>query len=93
MPLSLQLGEQLRQLVPTSGLTVMDLEVEGVCIRFSPLMTAAGNGSLGVARAGSGSSGELCVQVRAVASFAVPWGTPLYLRRGFFFAFALCIGR
>uniref|UniRef100_A0A8C0KRS7 PDXDC1/PDXD2 second domain-containing protein n=1 Tax=Canis lupus dingo TaxID=286419 RepID=A0A8C0KRS7_CANLU len=37
------LGEQLKQLVPASGLTVMDLEVEGVCIRFSPLMTAAGN--------------------------------------------------
>ncbi|GAB5583050.1 pyridoxal-dependent decarboxylase domain-containing protein 1 isoform X2 [Prionailurus iriomotensis] len=36
------LGEQLKQLVPASGLTVMDLEVEGVCIRFSPLTTAAG---------------------------------------------------
>ena len=47
MPLSLQLGEQLKQLVPASGLTVMDLEVEGVCIRFSPLMTAAGNGLWG----------------------------------------------
>ncbi|KAG8513481.1 Pyridoxal-dependent decarboxylase domain-containing protein 1 [Galemys pyrenaicus] len=36
------LGEQLKQLVPASGLTVMDLEAEGVCLRFSPLMTAAG---------------------------------------------------
>uniref|UniRef100_A0A8C2S3T3 Pyridoxal-dependent decarboxylase domain-containing protein 1 n=1 Tax=Capra hircus TaxID=9925 RepID=A0A8C2S3T3_CAPHI len=35
------LGEQLKQLVPVSGLTVMDLEVEGTCVRFSPLMTAA----------------------------------------------------
>lgn len=41
----LQLGEQLKQLVPASGLTVMDLEAEGVCVRFSPLMTAAGNWS------------------------------------------------
>ncbi|XP_045060311.2 pyridoxal-dependent decarboxylase domain-containing protein 1 isoform X2 [Desmodus rotundus] len=35
------LGEQLKQLVPASGLTIMDLEVEGMCLRFSPLMTAA----------------------------------------------------
>lgn len=35
------LGEELKQRVPTSGLTVMDLETEGVCVRFSPLMTAA----------------------------------------------------
>ena len=43
---SLQLGEQLKQLVPASGLTIMDLEVVGMCLRFSPLMTAAGNLSL-----------------------------------------------
>lgn len=49
LPLSLQLGEQLKQLVPASGLTVMDLEVEGTCVRFSPLMTAAGNRSPWVA--------------------------------------------
>uniref|UniRef100_A0A667IIR0 Pyridoxal-dependent decarboxylase domain-containing protein 1 n=1 Tax=Lynx canadensis TaxID=61383 RepID=A0A667IIR0_LYNCA len=41
------LGEQLKQLVPASGLTVMDLEVEGVCIRFSPLTTAAVLGTRG----------------------------------------------
>lgn len=41
--LCLQLGEQLKQLVPASGLTVMDLETEGSCVRFSPLTTAAGN--------------------------------------------------
>ncbi|KAM5130568.1 pyridoxal-dependent decarboxylase domain-containing protein 1 isoform 9-T9 [Callospermophilus lateralis] len=41
------LGEQLKQLVPASGLTVMDLEVEGTCIRFSPLMTAAVLGTRG----------------------------------------------
>ncbi|XP_048465293.1 pyridoxal-dependent decarboxylase domain-containing protein 1 isoform X1 [Rhincodon typus] len=35
------LGEQLGQLVPTSGVDVVELEDEGVCIRFSPLMTAA----------------------------------------------------
>ncbi|XP_059835338.1 pyridoxal-dependent decarboxylase domain-containing protein 1 isoform X2 [Hypanus sabinus] len=35
------LGEQLGQLVPTSGINVVELEDEGVCIRFSPLMTAA----------------------------------------------------
>ena len=40
---SSQLGEQLKQLVPAGGLTVMDLEAEGTCLRFSPLMTAAGN--------------------------------------------------
>lgn len=39
---SLQLGEQLRQLVPMCGLNVLDLEVDGTCLRFSPLMTAAG---------------------------------------------------
>lgn len=41
------LGEQLKQLVPMSGLTVMDLEVEGTCVRFSPLMTAAVLGTQG----------------------------------------------
>ncbi|KAM6156153.1 pyridoxal-dependent decarboxylase domain-containing protein 1 [Rhynchocyon petersi] len=35
------LGEQLKQLVPEGGLTIMDLEAEGTCMRFSPLMTAA----------------------------------------------------
>ncbi|XP_069761908.1 pyridoxal-dependent decarboxylase domain-containing protein 1 isoform X2 [Narcine bancroftii] len=35
------LGEQLGQLVPASGIDVVELEDEGVCIRFSPLMTAA----------------------------------------------------
>ncbi|XP_078415262.1 pyridoxal-dependent decarboxylase domain-containing protein 1 isoform X3 [Cetorhinus maximus] len=35
------LGEQLGQLVPTSGVDVVELEDEGACIRFSPLMTAA----------------------------------------------------
>jgi hypothetical protein len=39
---SLQLGEQLKQLVPQCGLTVIDLEVDGTCVRFSPLMTAEG---------------------------------------------------
>ncbi|TEA31953.1 hypothetical protein DBR06_SOUSAS8310209, partial [Sousa chinensis] len=41
------LGEQLKQLVPASGLTVMDLEVEGTCVRFSPLTTAAVLGTRG----------------------------------------------
>ncbi|XP_067912335.1 pyridoxal-dependent decarboxylase domain-containing protein 1 isoform X6 [Heterodontus francisci] len=35
------LGEQLGQSVPTSGVDIVELEDEGVCIRFSPLMTAA----------------------------------------------------
>uniref|UniRef100_A0A2I3TJC6 PDXDC1/PDXD2 second domain-containing protein n=1 Tax=Pan troglodytes TaxID=9598 RepID=A0A2I3TJC6_PANTR len=35
------LGEQLKQLVPASSLTVMDLEAVGMCLRFSLLMTAA----------------------------------------------------
>lgn len=35
------LGEQLAQLVPASGVDVVELEDEGTCIRFSPLMTAA----------------------------------------------------
>ncbi|XP_071357467.1 pyridoxal-dependent decarboxylase domain-containing protein 1 isoform X2 [Trachinotus anak] len=35
------LGEQLAQLVPTSGLDVVELEDEGTCVRFSPLLTAA----------------------------------------------------
>ncbi|KAK2494750.1 hypothetical protein MC885_001985, partial [Smutsia gigantea] len=41
------LGEELKQLVPPSGLTVVDLEVEGVCVRFSPLLTAAVLGTRG----------------------------------------------
>ncbi|XP_010607028.1 pyridoxal-dependent decarboxylase domain-containing protein 1 [Fukomys damarensis] len=41
------LGEQVKQLVPASGLTVLDLEVEGTCVRFSPLMTAAVLGTKG----------------------------------------------
>uniref|UniRef100_A0A8C0UHH3 Pyridoxal-dependent decarboxylase domain-containing protein 1 n=1 Tax=Cyanistes caeruleus TaxID=156563 RepID=A0A8C0UHH3_CYACU len=39
--LSLQLGEQLAQLVPASGVDVVELEDEGMCVRFSPLMTSA----------------------------------------------------
>uniref|UniRef100_A0A4W3HUN6 Pyridoxal-dependent decarboxylase domain-containing protein 1 n=1 Tax=Callorhinchus milii TaxID=7868 RepID=A0A4W3HUN6_CALMI len=39
--LHILLGEQLGQLVPASGVDVVELEDEGVCIRFSPLMTAA----------------------------------------------------
>uniref|UniRef100_A0A8C0FI31 Pyridoxal-dependent decarboxylase domain-containing protein 1 n=1 Tax=Bubo bubo TaxID=30461 RepID=A0A8C0FI31_BUBBB len=38
---SLQLGEQLAQLVPASGVDVVELEDEGTCVRFSPLMTSA----------------------------------------------------
>uniref|UniRef100_A0A8D3DFT1 Pyridoxal-dependent decarboxylase domain-containing protein 1 n=1 Tax=Scophthalmus maximus TaxID=52904 RepID=A0A8D3DFT1_SCOMX len=37
----LTLGEQLAQLVPTSGVDVVELEDEGTCVRFSPLLTAA----------------------------------------------------
>ncbi|XP_015731914.1 pyridoxal-dependent decarboxylase domain-containing protein 1 isoform X2 [Coturnix japonica] len=36
------LGEQLAQLVPASGIDVVELEDEGTCVRFSPLMTSAG---------------------------------------------------
>ncbi|XP_067427146.1 pyridoxal-dependent decarboxylase domain-containing protein 1 isoform X1 [Thunnus thynnus] len=35
------LGEQLAQLVPNSGIDVVELEDEGTCVRFSPLLTAA----------------------------------------------------
>ncbi|XP_029914708.1 pyridoxal-dependent decarboxylase domain-containing protein 1 isoform X2 [Myripristis murdjan] len=35
------LGEQLAQLVPVSGIDVVELEDEGTCVRFSPLLTAA----------------------------------------------------
>uniref|UniRef100_A0A669CYD5 Pyridoxal-dependent decarboxylase domain-containing protein 1 n=1 Tax=Oreochromis niloticus TaxID=8128 RepID=A0A669CYD5_ORENI len=35
------LGEELAELVPTSGIDVVELEDEGTCIRFSPLLTAA----------------------------------------------------
>ncbi|XP_031148405.1 pyridoxal-dependent decarboxylase domain-containing protein 1 isoform X2 [Sander lucioperca] len=35
------LGEQLVQLVPSSGVDVVELEDEGTCVRFSPLLTAA----------------------------------------------------
>uniref|UniRef100_A0A671VAY9 Pyridoxal-dependent decarboxylase domain-containing protein 1 n=1 Tax=Sparus aurata TaxID=8175 RepID=A0A671VAY9_SPAAU len=38
---SVSLGEQLVQLVPTSGVDVVELEDEGTCVRFSPLLTAA----------------------------------------------------
>lgn len=40
--LQMQLGERLVQLVPTSGVDVVELEEEGTCVRFSPLLTAAG---------------------------------------------------
>ncbi|POI34877.1 hypothetical protein CIB84_001373 [Bambusicola thoracicus] len=36
------LGEQLAQMVPASGIDVVELEDEGTCVRFSPLMTSAG---------------------------------------------------
>uniref|UniRef100_A0A8C9ZRW5 Pyridoxal-dependent decarboxylase domain-containing protein 1 n=1 Tax=Sander lucioperca TaxID=283035 RepID=A0A8C9ZRW5_SANLU len=36
-----KLGEQLVQLVPSSGVDVVELEDEGTCVRFSPLLTAA----------------------------------------------------
>ncbi|XP_063042942.1 pyridoxal-dependent decarboxylase domain-containing protein 1 isoform X2 [Engraulis encrasicolus] len=35
------LGEQLAQQVPASGVDVVELEDEGTCVRFNPLMTAA----------------------------------------------------
>ncbi|XP_048724231.1 pyridoxal-dependent decarboxylase domain-containing protein 1 [Caretta caretta] len=35
------LGEQLAQLVPASGVDVVEIEDEGTCVRFSPLMTSA----------------------------------------------------
>ncbi|XP_065589059.1 pyridoxal-dependent decarboxylase domain-containing protein 1 isoform X3 [Cyrtonyx montezumae] len=35
------LGEQLAQLVPACGVDVVELEDEGTCVRFSPLMTSA----------------------------------------------------
>uniref|UniRef100_A0A8D0GTW4 Pyridoxal-dependent decarboxylase domain-containing protein 1 n=1 Tax=Sphenodon punctatus TaxID=8508 RepID=A0A8D0GTW4_SPHPU len=35
------LGEQLALLVPASGVDVVELEDEGTCVRFSPLMTSA----------------------------------------------------
>ncbi|XP_010795811.1 pyridoxal-dependent decarboxylase domain-containing protein 1-like, partial [Notothenia coriiceps] len=35
------LGEQLVQWVPSSGVDVVELEDEGACVRFSPLLTAA----------------------------------------------------
>ncbi|XP_038162154.1 pyridoxal-dependent decarboxylase domain-containing protein 1 [Cyprinodon tularosa] len=35
------LGEQLAQLAPSSGVDVVELEDEGTCVRFSPLLTAA----------------------------------------------------
>ncbi|KAK3552706.1 hypothetical protein QTP86_021133 [Hemibagrus guttatus] len=35
------LGEQLALLVPESGVDVVELEDEGVCVRFNPLMMAA----------------------------------------------------
>ncbi|XP_061567859.1 pyridoxal-dependent decarboxylase domain-containing protein 1 isoform X1 [Cololabis saira] len=35
------LGGQLSQLVPTSGVDVLELEDEGTCVRFSPLLTAS----------------------------------------------------
>ena len=35
------LGDQLAQMVPASGIDVVELEDEGTCVRFSPLMTSA----------------------------------------------------
>uniref|UniRef100_A0A670ZDE1 PDXDC1/PDXD2 second domain-containing protein n=1 Tax=Pseudonaja textilis TaxID=8673 RepID=A0A670ZDE1_PSETE len=37
--------EQLAQLVPASGVDLVDLEDEGTCVRFSPLMTSAATDS------------------------------------------------
>ncbi|KAM9457863.1 pyridoxal-dependent decarboxylase domain-containing protein 1 isoform 2-T4 [Clarias gariepinus] len=39
------LGEKLAVLVPESGVDVVELEDEGVCVRFNPLMTAAALGT------------------------------------------------
>ncbi|KAI5629467.1 pyridoxal-dependent decarboxylase domain-containing protein 1 isoform X1 [Silurus asotus] len=39
------LGERLALLVPESGVDVIELEDEGVCVRFNPLMTAAALGT------------------------------------------------
>ncbi|XP_073695403.1 pyridoxal-dependent decarboxylase domain-containing protein 1 isoform X3 [Garra rufa] len=39
------LGEQLAQQVPLSGVDVVELEDEGTCVCFSPLMTAAALGT------------------------------------------------
>uniref|UniRef100_M3ZDT3 Pyridoxal-dependent decarboxylase domain-containing protein 1 n=1 Tax=Xiphophorus maculatus TaxID=8083 RepID=M3ZDT3_XIPMA len=36
-----EMGEQLAQLIPSSGVDVVELEDEGTCVRFSPLLTAA----------------------------------------------------
>lgn len=35
------LGEQLKQLVPVSSLIMVDLQVEGRCVQFSPWVKAA----------------------------------------------------
>ncbi|KAJ8363875.1 hypothetical protein SKAU_G00127060 [Synaphobranchus kaupii] len=39
------LSEQLAHLVPASGVDVVELEDEGTCVRFNPLMTAAVQGT------------------------------------------------
>ncbi|XP_040927813.1 pyridoxal-dependent decarboxylase domain-containing protein 1 isoform X2 [Betta splendens] len=39
------LWEQLTHLVPTSGVDVVELEDEGTCVRFNPLLTAAALGT------------------------------------------------
>ncbi|XP_069503228.1 pyridoxal-dependent decarboxylase domain-containing protein 1 [Ambystoma mexicanum] len=39
------LGEQLALLVPASGVDAVELEDEGTCVRFSPLMTSAVSGT------------------------------------------------
>uniref|UniRef100_F6VXE3 Pyridoxal-dependent decarboxylase domain-containing protein 1 n=2 Tax=Ornithorhynchus anatinus TaxID=9258 RepID=F6VXE3_ORNAN len=41
------LGEQLARSVPASGVDVVELEDEGTCVRFSPLMTSAVLGTQG----------------------------------------------
>uniref|UniRef100_A0A8C4ZLQ6 Pyridoxal-dependent decarboxylase domain-containing protein 1 n=1 Tax=Gadus morhua TaxID=8049 RepID=A0A8C4ZLQ6_GADMO len=40
-----QLGERLARLVPVGGVDVVELEDDGTCVRFNPLMTAAGLGT------------------------------------------------
>ncbi|XP_059901974.1 pyridoxal-dependent decarboxylase domain-containing protein 1 isoform X2 [Gadus macrocephalus] len=39
------LGERLARLVPVAGVDVVELEDDGTCVRFNPLMTAAGLGT------------------------------------------------
>ncbi|KAM3864035.1 pyridoxal-dependent decarboxylase domain-containing protein 1 [Diretmus argenteus] len=68
------LGERLAQLVPSSGVDVVELEDEGTCVRFSPLLTAAVLGT---------QPGDVDVLVERLSELVSVLSSTLHLRQDF----------